>query len=208
MTNEELCLRYQAGDPSAADELIEQCKDIVDSLAKAYAIKYEKLILTEEDYYQEGLIALLRAADNYDPKKEQFLHFVRRVIRNAFIDAIRKVYPHLHFVTYDDNKDSQDSEDAKEDDNNDDERIRMQIRTPYDASPERIYIQKENLQELHLAMNILSPRENQWIRWRYGFTDDEPHSLAESSKRYHLSESRAGKLEKRALGTMKKILKA
>ena len=83
----------------------------------------------------------------------------------------------------------------------------MQIRTPYDASPERVYIQKENLQELHLAMNILSPRENQWIRWRYGFTDDETHSLAESSKRYHLSESRAGKLEKQALGAMKKYLK-
>ena len=119
MTNEELCLRYQAGDPLAADELIKQCDDIVDSLAKAYAIKYEKLILTEEDYYQEGLIALLRAAENYDPEKEQFLHFVRRVIRNAFVDAIRKVYPHLHFVTYDDNKDSQDSEDAEEDNDND-----------------------------------------------------------------------------------------
>lgn len=56
MTSEELCLRYQAGDLSATDELIKQCNDIVDPLAKRYAAKYDKLILTEEDYKQEGLL--------------------------------------------------------------------------------------------------------------------------------------------------------
>lgn len=207
MTSEELCLRYQAGDLSATDELIKQCNDIVDPLAKRYAAKYDKLILTEEDYKQEGLIALLRAAEEYDSGKGPFHHFARRVIRNAFLDAIRKVYPHIHFVVYDENRDSLEENSDSEEAEDENERINMQIRSTYDSNPERIYLQKERLQELHSAMNTLSTRENTWIRWRYGFVDEEPHSLAESARKYHLTESWAGILEKNALKRMKGELK-
>lgn len=207
MTSEELCLRYQAGDLSAADELIKQYSDIVDPLAKRYAAKYEKLILTEEDYQQEGLIALLRAAEEYDSGKGPFHHFARRVIRNAFLDAIRKVYPHFHFVVYDENRDSLEDNSDSEEAEGENERINMQIRSTYDSNPERIYLQKERLQELHSAMNTLSTRENTWVRWRYGFVDEEPHSLAESARKYNMTESWAGILEKKALKRMKGELK-
>lgn len=183
--------------------MIKQCNDIVDPLAKRYAAKYDKLILTEEDYKQEGLIALLRAAKEYDLGKGSFLHFSRRVIRNAFLDAIRKVYPHIHFVVYDENRDSleEDSDSNGAEDEN--KRINMQIRSTYDSNPERICLQKERLQELHSAMNTLSARENTWIRWRFGFVDEEPHSLAELARKYNLTESWAGILEKKALKRMK-----
>ncbi len=207
MTSEELCLRYQAGDLSAADELIKQCNDIVDPLAKRYTAKYEKLILTEEDYQQEGLIALLRAAKEYDSGKGPFHHFARRVIRNAFLDAIRKVYPHIHFVVYDENRDSLEDNSDSEGAEDENERINMQIRSTYDSNPERIYLQKERLQELYSAMNTLSTRENTWVRWRYGFVDEEPHSLAESARKYNMTESWAGILEKKALKRMKDELK-
>ena len=203
MTSEELCLRYQAGDLLAADELIKQCDDIVDPLAKRYAAKYEKLILTEEDYKQEGLIALLRAAEEYDSGKGPFLHFSRRVIRNAFLDAIRKVYPHIHFVVYDENRDSLEEDNDSDGAEEDNERINMQIRSTYDSNPERIYLQKERLQELHSAMNTLSTREDTWVRWRYGFVDEKPHSLAESARKYNMTESWAGILEKKALKKMR-----
>ena len=207
MTSEELCLRYQAGDLPAADELIKQCNDIVDPLAKRYTAKYEKLILTEEDYQQEGLIALLRAAEEYDSGKGPFHHFARRVIRNAFLDAIRKVYPHIHFVVYDENRDSLEDNSDSEGAEDENERINMQIRSTYDSNPERIYLQKERLQELHSAMNTLSTREDTWVRWRYGFVDEEPHSLAESARKYNMTESWAGILEKKALKRMKDELK-
>ena len=203
MTSEELCLRYQAGDLSAADELIKQCSDIVDPLAKRYAAKYDKLILTEEDYKQEGLIVLLRVAEEYDSGKGPFLHFSRRVIRNAFLDAIRKVYPHIHFVVYDENRDSLEEDNDSDGAEEDNERINMQIRSTYDSNPERIYLQKERLQELHSAMNTLSTREDTWVRWRYGFVDEEPHSLAESARKYNMTESWAGILEKKALKKMR-----
>ena len=203
MTSEELCLRYQAGDLLATDELIKQCTDIVDPLAKRYAAKYDKLILTEEDYKQEGLIALLRVAEEYDSGKGPFLHFSRRVIRNAFLDAIRKVYPHIHFVVYDENRDSLEEDNDSDGAEEDNERINMQIRSTYDSNPERIYLQKERLQELHSAMNTLSTREDTWVRWRYGFVDEEPHSLAESARKYNMTESWAGILEKKALKKMR-----
>ena len=203
MTSEELCLRYQAGDLSATDELIKQCNDIVDPLVKRYAAKYDKLILTEEDYKQEGLIALLRVAEEYDSGKGPFLHFSRRVIRNAFLDAIRKVYPHIHFVVYDENRDSREEDNDSDGAEEDNERINMQIRSTYDSNPERIYLQKERLQELHSAMNTLSTREDTWVRWRYGFVDEEPHSLAESARKYNMTESWAGILEKKALKKMR-----
>ena len=177
MTSEELCLRYQAGDLSATDELIKQCNDIVDPLAKRYAAKYDKLILTEEDYKQEGLIALLRVAEEYDSGKGPFLHFSRRVIRNAFLDAIRKVYPHIHFVVYDENRDSLEEDNDSDGAEEDNERINMQIRSTYE------------------------------VRWRYGFVDEEPHSLAESARKYNMTESWAGILEKKALKRMKDELK-
>lgn len=203
MTSEELCLRYQAGDLLAAEELIKQCNDIVDPLAKRCAAKYDKLILTEEDYKQEGLIALLRVAEEYDSGKGPFLHFSRRVIRNAFLDAIRKVYPHIHFVVYDENRDSLEEDNDSDGAEEDNERINMQIRSTYDSNPERIYLQKERLQELHSAMNTLSTREDTWVRWRYGFVDEEPHSLAESARKYNMTESWAGILEKKALKKMR-----
>jgi RNA polymerase primary sigma factor/RNA polymerase sporulation-specific sigma factor len=183
--------------------LIKQCSDIVDPLAKRYAAKYEKLILTEEDYQQEGLIALLRTAEEYDSEKGSFHHFARRVIRNAFLDAIRKVYPHIHFVVYDENRDSLEENSDSEEAEDENERINMQIRSTYDSNPERIYLQKERLQELHSAMNTLSTREDTWVRWRYGFVDEEPHSLAESARKYNMTESWAGILEKKALKKMR-----
>ena len=79
----------------------------------------------------------------------------------------------------------------------------MQIRSTYDSNPERIYLQKERLQELHSAMNTLSTREDTWVRWRYGFVDEEPHSLAESARKYNMTESWAGILEKKALKKMR-----
>jgi len=172
-------------------------------LAKRYAAKYDKLILTEEDYKQEGLIALLRVAEEYDSGKGPFLHFSRRVIRNAFLDAIRKVYPHIHFVVYDENRDSLEEDNDSDGAEEDNERINMQIRSTYDSNPERIYLQKERLQELHSAMNTLSTREDTWVRSRYGFVDEEPHSLAESARKYNMTESWAGILEKKALKKMR-----
>ena len=63
-----------------------------------------------------------------------------------------------------------------------------------------------DIEELYAALYDLTMREQVWIRWRYGFEDGALHPLAELARRYHLSESRAGSMEKAALLEMKNKL--
>jgi len=87
MTNEELCLRYQAGDSTAAEELIAENRAFIHEVSVQFSKQYTRLPLEVDDYDQEGSMALLRAAERFDPDKGSFLPFARLAIRNAFIDA-------------------------------------------------------------------------------------------------------------------------
>ena len=96
MTNEELCLRYQAGDAGAAEELISRNMGLIRSIAIRYAHDYQNVRMDADDYTQEGAVALLRATSQYDPSREvQFLTYAGRAVRNAIIDAIRADNPNL-----------------------------------------------------------------------------------------------------------------
>lgn len=49
---------------------------------------------TEEDLVQEGMIAYMRAEATFDPKRDtKFETYASRVIRNRFIDLMRKKAP-------------------------------------------------------------------------------------------------------------------
>lgn len=205
MTNEELCLRYQAGDLKAAEELIAENRAFIHELSVQFSKQYAGLLLESDDYDQEGSMALLRAAEKFDPSKGGFLPLARLAVRNAFIDAIRMVYPHGEVLFSQEDLVS-DETIADSGRLQDTARISMQIRSPYDTDPERIYLQKETLEELYAVLYDLTRREQVWIRWRYGFEDGDPHPLAELARRYHLSESRAGSMEKAALLEMKNKL--
>ena len=65
MTNEELCLRYQAGDAGAAEELICRNMGFIRSIALRYAHDYQNARMDADDYTQEGAVALLRAASQF-----------------------------------------------------------------------------------------------------------------------------------------------
>ncbi|MBR0392322.1 MAG: sigma-70 family RNA polymerase sigma factor, partial [Oscillospiraceae bacterium] len=206
MTNEELCLRYQAGDAGAAEELISRNMGLIRSIATSYAHDYQNARMDADDYTQEGAVALLRAASHYDPSCEvQFLTYAGRAVRNAIIDAIRADNPNLVLTPLDE------AHTGSADDNDDTDLFigRMKTRLPssYEADPETIYIRKEQLEELYAAISSLSPRHHAWIICRYGFNDDVYKSLAEMSRIYHLSEIRAKRTEDEAIGKLKKELK-
>ena len=155
MTNEELCLRYQAGDAYAADELI--CNNIgfIRSIALQYAQDIRSARMNADDYTQEGAVALLRAAAQFDPSRGvQFLTYAGRAVRYAIIDAIRADNPNLVLTPLNE------THTGGTDDSDDDADLligRMKTRLPssYETDPETIYIQKEQLEELYAAIHGL-----------------------------------------------------
>ena len=206
MTNEELCLRYQAGDAGAAEELISRNMGLIRSIAIRYAHDYQNARMDADDYTQEGAVALLRAASQYDPSREvQFLSYAGRAVRNAIIDAIRADNPNLVLTPLDE------AHTGSDDDNDDADlfigRIKTRLPSSYEADPETICIRKGQLEELYAAIYSLTPRHHTWVLCRYGFDDDAYKSLAEMGRIWHLSESRAKKTEEEAVGQLRKKLK-
>ena len=206
MANEELCLRYQAGDAGAAEELICRNMGFIRSIALRYAHDYQNARMDADDYTQEGAVALLRAASQYDPSREvQFLSYAGRAVRNAIIDAIRADNPNLVLTPLDE------AHTGSDDDNDDTDlfigRSKTRLPSSYEADPETICIRKEQLEELYAAIHSLTPRHHTWVKCRYGFDDDVYKSLAEMGRIWHLSESRAKKTEEEAVGQLRKKLK-
>lgn len=203
MTNEELCLRYQSGDKDAATELIENNKGFLQSISYDYHNWYRNVRLDADDYTQIGSMALLRAAERYDEGKgAQFLTFAKHVVRNAILDEIRSEYPNESIVPLEERIWSDETVSMNS------FRVARQLLSTYKTDPEHIYLQKEWLCEIHGAVNSLAPRGRTWVIARFGFDDDEYRSLIETARMFHLTESRAKKMEDETLVKVKtKLLK-
>ena len=117
MTNEELCMRYQAGDTDAAEELISENMGFIRSLALRYDHDFHSPRMDADDYTQEGAAALLRAASQFDPARQvHFLSYAGLAVRNAIIDAIRAGNPNVEHLSFDDARPGEsDDEDDHED---------------------------------------------------------------------------------------------
>lgn len=75
MTNEELILSYQQGNKKALDELIENNKGIVYTIANKFYIACNNII-EKEDLIQEGFTGLIIAVEKYDPNNDKKAAFI------------------------------------------------------------------------------------------------------------------------------------
>lgn len=73
---------------------------------------------------------------------------------------------------------------------------------PLAKTPEQNYIEKENIRELYDALKKLTAREQTYLLYRYGFTDDMEHPLIGTAIHFHLSENRAKRLEDQAMDNL------
>ena len=69
-------------------------------------------------------------------------------------------------------------------------------------SPEQVYEEKETLRELYEGLGQISEREQTYLLYHHGFTDDVGHTLIGTAIHFHLSESRAKKLEDEAMDNL------
>ena len=76
------------------------------------------------------------------------------------------------------------------------------IAHPLARSPEETYIQKETLAELYQALGKLSAREQTYLLYRFGFTDDMVYPLIGTALHFHLTESRAKRTGEQALDNL------
>ncbi len=211
--NEQLCLLAQKGDRKASELLLENNEGFIYQeaikLAASCNLDDSDLCIDLDDLLQEGRIGLLSAISKYDADHgAQFLTYAAPAIRNAMTDLIRSEYSRfeLRMVSDEDgisykrlNLNEIMTEDERE------ERLNA-IGDPTAQSPEQIYIKKESVQELYHGLDQLTLRQQAYLYYRYGFTDDIEHPLIGTAIHFHLSESRAKKLETAALEDLQEKL--
>ena len=198
MTNEQLCALARQDDADAQNLLIEKNLRFIKKTAyEVWSTQPElncSLHITLDDLVQEGALGLLSCIESYNPDSGNlFLTYAAPAIRNAMIDYIRS--QNVSFEAKNLNNIISLDELAKDE-------VRSKhhfIADPTRQTPEQIYLAQEQLDDIHHALDMIEDRDEQYLRYRYGFDDDVEHPLTETAKHFHLSESRAKKTEALAL---------
>lgn len=205
-TNEELCVLAQQGDEDAADQLVRQCLSFIRQQANRVWLRMglegKTAVIDQEDLVQEGCIGLLNAIPVFDSALEmKFLTFAGKLICRSMLNAIVAVMSSFE-ITVQRNGSSLQNLNAPI---RDEERMTVEemIADTGELTPEQRVIKTEVLRELYSAMNWLPERERSYVLYRYGFLDSEDHTLTETAKHFHLSESRARGIEETALGHLR-----
>ncbi len=198
MTNEQLCALAKRGDADARNLLVENNLRFIKRTAyeawSAQADLNRALHIDLDDLVQEGSLGLCNCIENYNHDSGNlFLTYAGPAIRNAMIDYIRaQSVPfeakHLNDIVSLD-------ELAKDE-------VRSKhnfIADPTRQTPEQIYLAQERIDDIHHALDMIEDREERYLRYRFGFDDDTPHTLTETARRFTLSESRAKSTEALAL---------
>ena len=198
MTNEQLCALAKQGDADAQNLLIENNLRFIKKTAyevwNAQAELNRSLQISLDDLVQEGSLGLFGCIESYNPDSGNlFLTYVAPAIRTAMIDYIRSQNvsfeaKHLNDII------------SLDDPAIDEVRSKHNfIADPTKQMPEQIYLAQERIVDIHHALYMIDDREEQYLRYRFGFDDDMEHPLTETARHFHLSESRAKSTEALAL---------
>ena len=214
MTNERLCALAQKSDEGARELLVEKNMGFIvqtaDLIYRSASLEGSDLNIDVDDLVQEGSIGLLRAVDGFDPaRKLKFLTYAAPAIKNAMLDLVHTEqisFEHrMATVKVKDDVEGFDLERVYLDEilPGDERLLRIEaIADPYALPPEEAFIKAETLWELYAALDKLEPREQTYLLYRFGFTDDIEHTLIGTAIHFHLSESRAKKLEDKAMDNL------
>ena len=214
MTNEQLCALAQKGDEAAREILIEKNMGFIvqtaDLIYRSASLEGSDLNIDVDDLVQEGSIGLLKAISSYDQSiGVKFLTYAAPFIRNAMLNLVhteRMSFEHrMATVKVKDGVEGLGLERVYLDEilPSDERLLRIEaIADPYALPPEQAFIKAENLWELYAALDKLEPREQTYLLYRFGFTDDIEHTLTGAAIHFHLSENRAKKLESEAMDNL------
>ena len=209
MTNERLCTLAQKGDEAAREILVEKNMGFIvqtaDLIYRSSSLEGSDLNIDVDDLVQEGSIGLLRAVDGFDPaRKLKFLTYAAPFIRNAMTDLVRDAFSRYEQRMVD-SENGLGLQKVRLDEvlPGEDRLLRMEAVADIAAkSPEQVYEERETLRELYEGLGQISEREQTYLLYRHGFTDDIGHTLIGTAIHFHLSEKRAKKLEREAMDNL------
>ena len=208
-SNEYLCALAQKGDTPAADLLLEYNLGFIRKVANEIFLKSNlvesDLSIEIGDLEQEGGIGLLKAIPSYDKSiGVKFLTYAAPFIRNAMTDLVRDSFSRYEQRMVDP-QNGLGLQKIRLDEILPGEERLLRIEAVADItakSPEQVYEDRETLRELYEGFGQISEREQTYLLYRYGFTDDIGHTLIGTAIHFNLSESRAKKLEGEALDNL------
>ena len=209
MTNERLCTLAQKGDEAAREILVEKNMGFIvqtaDLMYRSSSLEGSDLNIDVDDLVQEGSIGLLRAVDGFDPaRKLKFLTYAAPFIRNAMTDLVRESFSRYEQRMVD-CENGLGLQKVRLDEllPGEERLLRMEAVADIAAkSPEQVYEERETLRELYGGLGQISEREQTYLLYRHGFTDDIGHTLIGTAIHFHLSEKRAKKLEGEAMDNL------
>ena len=209
MTNERLCALAQKGDEAARELLVEKNMGFIvqtaDLVYRSSSLEGSDLNIDVDDLVQEGSIGLLKAISSYDKSVGvKFLTYAAPFIRNAMTDLVRASFSQYEQRMVD-SENGLGLQKVRLDEvlPGEERLLRMEAVADIAAkSPEQVYEERETLRELYEGLGQISEREQTYLLYRHGFTDNIGHTLIGTAIHFHLSEKRAKKLEGEAMDNL------
>lgn len=190
-----LLIRFQNGDESARDVLIEHNLRLVVFLAK----KYESSGYDIEDLVSIGSIGLIKGINTYKIDKNiKLATYASRCIANEILMFLRKTKKRKTEISFEDalNYDSEGNELHLEDILGTDEDI---VIKEFENSMDKKMLAEE--------INKLNPRDKQIMVLRYGLNNTEEYTQKEVAEILGISQSYISRIEKKVIKNLKNLLK-
>ena len=191
LTNEELCVKIQSGENWIVDELLRFNKGLFRKIVYSVMFDFNTygiIGIDEDDLFQEAQIKAYELIYKFNADKNiKFSTFIYQPIRNNLIDFIRSKDPKIHM------DDSAQLSDGS---------VQFSQKL-YIKSPEELYLKRETYEALYAAMDEIPVRNSRYLEYRFGFDAYDERSKKETAKYFHLSLSRAERLEKDSLSMMR-----
>ena len=176
-------------------KIIETCKDIVFTYAYLNGIslskKYDSKFIDNDDLISIGTIGLIKGVDTFSPHKGvKITTYCARCIENEILMYFRKNNKY--------NKDISINEAIGYDKDGNEISIQDVLKTEHVDFGDSIDL-KDNIKEMYHYLNVLSPREKEIIKYRYGLDNTKEETQKNISKKLGISRSYVSRIEKRAL---------
>ncbi len=190
----ELLKKHAAGDSAAREKLIVHNLRLAAHIAK----KYTSTDGDQDDLVSVGTIGLIKAVNTFRPEAGRLNAYASRCIENEILMHLRAAKKNRAAVSLDDPIGS--------DSDGNEVRLMDLLSSDEEGIPERVELNVESARALRMLDRVLDKREKQVIALRYGIVDGLQRPQHDVARIMGISRSYVSRIEKHALGKLKKAM--